>query len=326
VTTRAARADNGRVDHAHAADGSHDHDHAHGVAPDADLRWLAVALAILAGFCLVELAGGLVANSVALLSDAAHMATDAAALGLALAAARMAARPARGAFTFGWRRAEILSAQVNGAALVALGVVLGVEAVGRLAHPEDVKGGWVVAVGLAGIAANLGAMTALARAQRRSLNLEGARAHVLTDLVASVAAVLAGVAVLAFGLLRADPVFALLVVVLMLRSGIGLLIASGRVLLEAAPAGIDPDEVGRAMAASPGVVEVHDLHLWEVTTGFPALAAHVLVPRGADCHAQRRSLQAMLRERFRIEHATLQVDHERHRDPIQIERAATPPA
>ncbi|MGZ6709741.1 MAG: cation diffusion facilitator family transporter, partial [Solirubrobacteraceae bacterium] len=212
-------------------------------------------------------------------------------------------------FTFGLGRAEILSAQGNGATLLVLAGVIAVEAVRRLWSVPEVDGGFVLVVGLVGACANVAAAAALGKAQRRSLNVEGARAHVLTDLFASLAAASAGAIVLLTGFNRADAIASLLVAAVMLRSGWLLLRDAGRVLLEGAPEGVDPQAVGQAMAAYPGVVEVHDLHVWEVTSGFPALAAHVLVRPGDDCHGVRRSLQAMVGERFGIEHVTLQVDH-----------------
>jgi len=290
---------------------AHDHAHHghHGPSADADRRWLAVALGVIAAFMVVEVVAGILADSLALLSDAAHMLTDAGAIAVALYAARVAARPPEGRFTFGFGRAEILSAQGNGATLLVLAGVIAVEAIRRLWNPPDVEGGFVLVVGLLGACANLAAAGALGRAERRSLNIEGARLHVLTDLFASLAAAAAGAIVLATGFDRADAIASLLVAALMLVSGWRLLRDSGRVLLEGAPEGIDPQAIGRAMAAYPGVVEVHDLHVWEVTSGFPALAAHVLVRPGDDCHALRRSLQAMVSERFDIDHVTLQVDH-----------------
>jgi cobalt-zinc-cadmium efflux system protein len=289
---------------------AHDHGHHHhGPSADADSRWLAVALGIIAAFMVVEVVAGILADSLALLSDAAHMLTDAGAIAVALFAARLAARPAGGSFTFGLGRAEILSAQGNGATLLVLAGVIAVEAIRRLWSPPDVDGGFVLVVGLLGACANLAAAAALGRAERRSLNVEGARLHVLTDLFASLGAAAAGAVVLVTGFDRADAIASLLVAALMLASGWRLLRDSGRVLLEGAPEGIDPQAIGHAMAAHPGVVEVHDLHVWEVTSGFPALAAHVLVKPGDDCHGVRRSLQAMVSERFAIEHVTLQVDH-----------------
>jgi len=311
----------------HGHDHGHDHHghHHHAPSADADVRWLAIALALIAGFMVVEIVGGLLASSLALLSDAGHMLTDAGAIGLALVAARLAARPAGGRFTFGLGRAEILSAQVNGATLLVLAGVIAVAAIQRLFAPPDVDGAFVVVVGLVGAAVNVAAAWALGRAERRSLNVEGARQHVLTDLYASLAAVAAGAVVLLTGFDRADGIAALFVAALMLRSGWSLLRDSGRILLEAAPEGMDPQAIGRAMAAEPGVVEVHDLHIWEVTSGFPALAAHVLVRPGDDCHGVRRQLQRMLADRFAIDHVTLQVDHAaRDGELLEIEREPAP--
>ena len=258
----------------------------------------------------VEVVAGIIASSLALLSDAAHMLTDAGAIALALVAAGLAARPPSGRFTFGLGRAEILSAQVNGASLLVLAGIIAVEAVQRLFDPPEVEGALVIVVGVLGAGVNVGAAWALSRAERRSLNVEGAMAHVLTDLYASLTATVAGVVILLTGFGEADGIAALVVAALMLRSGWGLLRDSGRILLEGSPQGIDPDAVGQALAEHPGVAEVHDLHVWEVTSGFPALAAHVLVAPGDDCHARRRELEGVLEDRFGISHTTLQVDHE----------------
>ena len=288
----------------------HEH-HAHAVSADGDARWLTVALLVNVGFFVVEVVAGLLAGSLALLSDAGHMLTDAGAIGLALVAVRLAQRPARGAYTFGLGRAEILSAQVNGVSLLVLAGLIAVPAVQRIADPPQIEGGLVLATGIAGAAVNGFAAWALSRASRASLNVRGAFLHNLADMASSIAAALAGLAVLAFGWDAADGIAALGVAALMLWGGWGLVRDSARVLLEAAPRGADPDRIGRAMAAAPGIVEVHDLHVWEVTSGFTALAAHVLVAPDDDCHARRRELAGMLRERFAIEHATLQVDHAR---------------
>jgi cobalt-zinc-cadmium efflux system protein len=294
----------------HAHGHSHGHAHSHAPSADADRRWLAIALALILGFMVVEVVAGLIADSLALLSDAAHMLTDAGSIALALFAARLAARPPGGRFTFGLGRAEILSAQINGATLCVLAGVIAWEAVQRLSDPPDVEGLVVLVVGLAGAAANVAAAWALSRAERRSLNVEGARAHILTDLYASLGAALAGLLVLTAGFERADVIVALLVAALMVRSGAVLLRQSTRVLLEASPRGIDPEAVGLALASHPGVTEVHDLHVWEVTSGFTALSAHVLVPAESDCHARRAELEQLLSERFGLEHTTLQVEHE----------------
>jgi cobalt-zinc-cadmium efflux system protein len=295
------------------------HHHHHGVSPDADRRWLRTALALILGFMVVEVVAGLLADSLALLSDAGHMLTDAGSIGLALVAARLAARPAGGRFTFGLGRAEILSAQVNGATLFLLAGIIALEGIRRLSDPPDVEGAVVLGVALAGAVVNVAAAWSLSRAERRSLNVEGARQHILTDLWASLAAAAAGASILLFGFERADGVASLLVAALMLRSGWMLLRDSGRVLLEAAPEGMDPQVIGSALAHHPGVVEVHDLHVWEVTSGFPALAAHIVVPPDDDCHKRRRELKALLAERFDIQHTTLQVDHAAAPQLLEIE-------
>ena len=283
--------------------------HAHGVSAHTDLRWLTVALAINALFMVVEVAVGAIAHSLALLSDAAHMLTDAGAIGLALFAARLARRQPKGAMTYGLGRAEILSAQANGLTLVILAGFIVYEGIRRLVHPPQVDASLVLAIGLAGFAVNLAAAWALAKANRESLNVEGAFQHNLMDAYSSVGTALAAIVILASGFERADPIASLLIAAVMLRSGYKLLKASARIFLEAAPEGLDPGQIGRAMAGHPGITEVHDLHVWEVTSGFPALSAHVLVPAGADCHTKRRELETLLRDRFEIEHITLQVEH-----------------
>ena len=294
--------------------GHHHHGHVH----TDDTRRLTVALVLILGLMVAEIVAGVMADSLALLSDAAHMLTDAGAIALALFAARLARRPASGGFTFGFRRAEILSAQVNGATLVGLAVLIAVEAVQRLLDPPEVAGLAVLIVAIVGIAVNLVATHVLAGANRRSLNVEGAFQHVLTDLFAFIATAIAGAVVLLTDFSRADGIAALVVAALMLRSGYGLLRDSGRVLLEAAPRDLDPEEIGNVLAAQSHVVEVHDLHVWEVTSGFPAISAHVTVRAGCDTQAHRRELAELLRERFQISHSTLQVET-RHEGPLTIQ-------
>lgn len=303
---------------------SHDHGHSHGVSADAQGRWLAIALAAILGFMVVEVVVGFIADSVALISDAAHMLTDAGAIALALGAVRLAARPPSGRFTFGLKRSEILSAQINGAALLVFAALIGFEAIRRLSHPVDVEGGFVIVVGILGGLVNVVAAWALSRANRQSLNVEGAYLHALADLVSSLLAALAGVVIVTTGFDQADPIAALLVCVIMVRGGWRLLRDSGRILLEGTPKGMDAQEIGQALAAHAGVVEVHDLHVWEVTSGFPALSAHVIVPAGEDCHQRRRELDQLLRERFGIDHATLQVEHERAGGLLQIDQRTRP--
>jgi cobalt-zinc-cadmium efflux system protein len=287
----------------------HDHGHGHSHGGGDDARRLGLALGLIVAFMAAEIAVGILAHSLALLSDAAHMLTDAGALAMSLVVLRLAAQPAGGNRTFGLRRSEILSAQANGAALLVLAGLIVYGAVRRLVSPLDAGGGAIVVVALAGIGVNLLATWQLSGANRRSLNVEGSFQHILTDLFAFVATALAGGVILTTGWVRADPVAALLVAALMLRASWGLLRDSGRVLLDIAPAGLPVAEIGNAMAGHPGVVEVHDLHVWEVTTEFPTLSAHVLVEPGADCHGIRGELEALLRDRFALEHTTLQVEH-----------------
>ncbi len=287
------------------------HGHPHSVARQGDARRLAVALALILALMAGEVVAGILAHSLALLSDAAHLLTDAGALAISLVVLRLAAQPARGNRTFGLRRSEILSAQANGAALAVLACLIVYGAVRRLLAPPPASGATMLAVALAGVLVNLAAVWQLSGADRRSLNVEGSFQHVLTDLVAFVTTAVAGGAILLTGWVRADPVAALVVAAVMLRASWRLLRDSGRVLLQIAPAGLSVDEIGSAMAAQPSVVEVHDLHVWDVTPDFPTLSAHVLVEPGADCHAVRRALERLLHERFQLEHTTLQVDHAR---------------
>ncbi|MGI5258908.1 cation diffusion facilitator family transporter [Streptomyces angustmyceticus] len=295
------------TEHAHSH--GHSHSHAHGVAPDADRRWLRSALILLTAYMAVEVVIGVVAQSLALISDAAHMLTDAVSIVLALVAMRLAARPARGEYTYGLKRAEILSAQANGITLLLLSVWLAYEAVQRLISPPAVTGGLVLVTALSGIVVNLICTWLLSRANRSSLNVEGAYQHILTDLFGFVATALAGLIVLTTGFERADAIASLVVVVLMLRAGTGLVRESGRIFMEAAPAGLDPDALGERLVATDEVVEVHDLHIWQITSGQPALSAHILVAPGGDCHKVRRGLQELLSGEYGISHATLQVDH-----------------
>jgi cobalt-zinc-cadmium efflux system protein len=299
--------------------------HSHGATAGADRSRLRVALGLICALMAVEVVVGIAADSLALLSDAGHMLTDAGAIAFALVAMRLASRPPGGDFTFGLKRAEILAAQLNGVTLLVLALWIVYEGVQRLATPPDTEGAAVLAVAVGGIAVNLAATMVLAGANRKSLNVEGAYQHILTDLAAFVATAVAGATILLTGFHRADGIAALIVAAIMLRSAYGLLRDSGRILLEAAPAELDTAAIGRAMAASPAVANVHDLHVWEVTSGFPALSAHVLVGQDADCHRERGRLEEMLHERFGIDHVTLQVEHAEER-LLQIEEAPDEPA
>jgi cobalt-zinc-cadmium efflux system protein len=269
---------------------------------------LALVLALVLGFAGVEALTGLAAGSLALLADAAHMLSDALALGLALFAAWLARRPATPQRSFGWRRAEVMAALANALVLVALGVAIVWSAIDRLSDPPGVTGGWVLAAGFAGLVVNLVAVRVLHGAGS-GLNVRAATLHVLADLASSAGVVVAGVVVITTGWAYADPIAAILIGVLVVASTGGVLRETVGVLLEGAPAGMDAREVGAAIAATDGVVGVHDLHLWTITSGFPALSAHVLVEAGADCHAIRRELEALLRDRFGLSHTTLQVEH-----------------
>jgi cobalt-zinc-cadmium efflux system protein len=288
--------------------------------PDGDRGRLAVALSLIVGFMLVEVVAGALAHSLALLSDAAHMVTDAGALALSLVVIALAARPAKGAMTYGFRRAEILSAQFNGSTLLVLALLISYEGIRRLIEPPDVHGTAVLAVALAGIAVNLAATRVLARAGRASMNIEGAYRHLVTDLAAFALTAIAGIVILTTGFRRADGIASLVIAATMIAASYGLLRDSGRVFLEAAPRGLDPEVIGFAMAGMADVSEVHDLHVWQVGSGFPSLSAHVLVASAVDCHAARRAIETLLHERFSIFHTTLQVEHE-HGELITIESA-----
>lgn len=297
-------------DHAHAHDGhSHGHDHSHALSADADRRYLTVALVLILGFMAFEVVIGIIAHSLALLSDAGHMLTDAGALVLSLIVIRLVQRPSGEGLTYGMRRAEVLSGQANGAVLLVLGVLVSYEAISRLITPPDVAGMLVTVVAAIGIVVNIAAAWVLAKANRESLNVEGSFQHILTDLYAFVGTFIAGVVILLTGFDRADAIASLAVAALMIRSGYVLQRKSIRVLLESAPEATTVSEVGWAMARTPHVSQVHDLHLWELTPGTPILTAHVLVAKDADCHAIRRSLEQLLRDQFKIGHTTLQVDH-----------------
>ena len=288
---------------------SSQHTHAATTPENADRKALTGALVLIVLFMAGEVVFALIASSLALLADAGHMLTDAAALGLAIVAASMAARPARGRWTFGFKRVEVLAAQINGLTLLVIGIWIVYGAVRRLIDPPDVEGGIVLAVALVGIAVNIAATSLLARASKTSINVRGAFVHMLNDLAAFIGTAVAGGLILATGWNRFDPIASLAVAALIAWSSWGLLRDSTRIFLESSPASIDPDEVARAIVGGTDVVETHDLHIWTVTSGFPALSAHVLVKPGADCHAIRRTLERMLVERFGLDHTTLQVDH-----------------
>lgn len=294
---------------------AHDHDHAHG--RPADARGLGIALGLIVGFMSVEVTVAFLAHSLALLADAGHMLTDAAALATALGAMRLAARPATATWSYGLKRAEILSAAVNGVTLVAVAGIVTVEAIRRLLTPGDVGGSAVLTVALIGVVVNVAATLVLARGDRSSLNLEGAYQHILTDAAGFAATAIAGVVIITTGFRRADAIASLVVVVLMARAAWSLLGASGRILLEGTPEGIDLDGVrARLLAADPHVREIHDLHAWLLTSNHPAMSAHVVVDDSCflDGHTAQLldRLQHAMRDQFDVEHSTLQLEMAAH--------------
>ena len=280
-----------------------------------------MALGLIVAFMVAEVVVGIVAHSLALLSDAAHMLTDAGALVLSLIVIRLVALPARGDLTFGLKCTEILSAQANGFTLLVLSGLIVYEGVARLVAPPKPEGLPILLVALIGVVVNLVATSQLLGANRDSMNIEGSFQHILTDLIAFIATAIAGGVILATGWVRADAVAALLVAAIMLRAAYTLLRDSGRVLLEAAPEGMSVEEIGRALASHAHVDSVHDLHVWEVNSGFPSLSAHVLVHPGDDCHEIRRELAETLAREFGIEHTTLQVDHSAAGQLLTVDQA-----
>lgn len=314
MSTR-ARADGGDDEHeGHGHSGGHDH--GHGISENADRRYLVIALALLIVFMITEVIVAFVSGSLALLSDAGHMLTDVGAIGASLWAMNLAARPAAGSWTFGWKRAEILSAAVNGITLLVVSGIVGFEAIRRLIHPPTVDGAPVLVVALIGVVVNIVAARVLAKANRTSLNVEGAYQHILTDLYGFVGTVVAAVVILTTGYARADAIASLIVVALMLKAARGLLKDSGRVLLEAAPEGIDLAQVRSHLLESDHVHDVHDLHVWTVTSNLPTLSAHVVIDDSCfnDGHAPQLldELQSCLVGHFDVEHSTFQLEPAAH--------------
>ncbi len=285
--------------------GDHNHDHGRGT----DRRALAITFVLTAAFTVAEVVGGLITGSLALLADAGHMLSDALSLGVALFAVWLAGRPSTPNRSFGYKRAEILAALFNGATLVAISVWIFIEAYHRFREPPEVLGGWMLVVAAVGLVVNVAGAAILSRSGGESLNLQGALRHIVADILGSIGAIAAALVILTTGWYYADPIISTLIGLLVLGSSWKLLRDSTNVLLEGTPRGIDADEVGRSMAASEGVQEVHDLHIWTITSGFPALAAHVLVGRDENCHARRRDIEELLAREYGIEHTTLQVDH-----------------
>ncbi len=293
-----------------------EHGHDHGPSASSDRRYLLVALLLLATFMAAEVVVAVLSGSLALLSDAGHMLSDVGAIGAALWAIALAARPPSGKWTYGLKRAEILSAAANGITLLVVSGIVTSEAITRLIHPPAVDGGPVIAVAVAGVIVNVAASWVLARANRSSLNVEGAFRHVLTDLYGFIGTVIAGIIIVTTGFTRADAIASLLVVALMVKAAWELLRDSGRVLLEAAPEGMDLEALRVHLADVPHVLGVHDLHAWTVTSGLPALSAHVVIDDSCfnDGHAPRLldQLQECLTGHFDVEHSTLQLEAATH--------------
>ena len=309
---------------AHAHHHAHGHHaHAHGSA-DGSRRALGWALAITVAFGLVQVVGGIVFDSLAVLADSVHNLSDGLSIGLALGAAWLAGLPAHGARTFGWRRAEILAALVNALTLIAVALWIAWGAWERLRHPTGVVGSGVLAIGAVGIVANgVPVWLMLRHADRSNLNVRGALVHAATDVLGSLGVVVAGAIVMATGWTRADPLIAALIGLVVLLSSWQLLRDSLRVLLEVAPAGLEPEQIGRAVASEPGVRNVHDLHVWTITSGLDALSAHVVIDAAADPDEVLHRLEGVLEERFGITHSTLQIDRD-HTGLLQIHRRGCP--
>jgi cobalt-zinc-cadmium efflux system protein len=299
---------------------AHGHDHHAHDHRSASRRALLYVLALTLAFTAVEIAGGIWTDSLALLADAGHMVSDNVAIVLALVAVTLARRPSTPTRSFGLQRAEILAAFVNGLTLVLVSGWIVWEAVQRLDDTPEILGGWMLVVALTGLLVNVLAATILIRAGRESLNVEAALRHVFADLLGSGAVLVAALVIVTTGWTLVDPLVSIGIAVLIVASAWGVLRDSTSILMEATPSGIDAEAVATAIVDVDGVTSVHDLHVWRITSGFDALAAHVLVGRGEDCHGLRREIEAVLRDRFGITHTTLQVDHDASDALIELER------
>lgn len=302
---------------------AHSHEgHSHGAG--ANKRALAIVLSFTLVYMVAEIVGGLITGSLALLADAAHMASDNVALGLALFAFWLSEKPATPNRSFGYKRGEILAALFNGVTIVAVSIWIFYEASQRFQEPPEILGGWMMVVAVIGLAVNVAGALILTRAAGENLNMQGALRHIFADLLGSIGVIVAAIVILLTGWAYADPIISVVIGVLVLLSSWRLLRESVGILLEGSPPGVDANEVGNKMVAVEGVEEVHDLHVWTITSGFPALAAHVLVGREEDCHERRRELEEVLEDEFGIEHTTLQVDHVGDHDAENQQLRITP--
>jgi cobalt-zinc-cadmium efflux system protein len=301
--------------------GPHGHSHSLDVRRGDSRRRIWWALGINLAMVAIEVVGGVLTGSLAVLADAGHLLSDVGAMVLALIASRLAALPAAGQRTFGYQRSEVLAALVNGLLLVAVGVAVAVAAIGRLDDPPSIDGAGVLALGALGLLGNVAATAVLARGERTDINLEGVLRHSVADALGSLGVLIAGAFVLAGGSELVDPIVGLLIAALILASSWRLIREPVEVLMEAAPEGVEVDQVGAAICEEEGVRSVHDLHVWTVTSGFGAIAAHVVVARECDRDLIRRRLELTLAERFGIEHTTLQMEEEAEGGLLRVENA-----
>ncbi len=314
--TAHARHDHGRNhghdhdDHGHGHDDGHDegsgHGHDHGLLWRSPARRLAIALALTTSFMFVEVVAGLMSRSLALLSDAGHMLTDAGALALALVAQNLAARERTGRRTFGYRRAEILAALINGTVLGVSAVWIIVEAVRRFSDPREILGAPMLVVAGLGLVINLIAAWLLAHGGHGNINTRAAAAHVASDAAGSVAAMIAAGLVLGFGWNIADPIASIVISLLILWGAWRLVRESVDVLMEGTPAGVDPKELEEVIRRAPGVASLHDLHVWCISDGFPVVTVHVVLDGSGHGTDVSRAVARRIQERFGIEHVTVQ--------------------
>jgi cobalt-zinc-cadmium efflux system protein len=280
-----------------------------------------IALGVNGAMLVAEAVGGVLTGSLAVLADAGHLLSDVGSIGLALFAAALAARPAAGRMTFGYQRSEILAALVNGLLLVVVAIAIAYAAIGRLGDPPEIDGLGVLGLGLLGLLGNVAATVVLARGEREDVNLEGVLRHSAADALGSLGVVIAGAFVLLGGSSIVDPIVSLAIAALILASSWRLIAEPVGVLMEAAPAGLDVEAAGAAICEEDGVRSVHDLHIWTVTSGFGALAAHVVVSPDCDRDLVRRRIELLLHERFEIDHTTLQMEEQAPERLLHVENA-----